>query len=91
VQRGLGPLKLYLGRAHVHAPPGPALQIPAEEEKMAETAAVTKRTEEPSTIRPVRPENLVERVNTIFESIARRAFAIFEDGGYHFGRDLEIG
>jgi HSP20 family protein len=56
---------------------------------MAETAAVTKRTEEPSTIKPVRPETLAERVNGIFDSIARRAFEIFEHGNQEFGRDFE--
>jgi HSP20 family protein len=56
---------------------------------MVETAAVTKRTEEPSNIKPVRPESLVERVNGIFDSIARRAFEIFENGNQEFGRDLE--
>jgi len=56
---------------------------------MADTGAVTKRSEEPSTIKSVRPENLAERVNGIFDNIARRAFELFERDGYQIGHDLE--
>jgi len=56
---------------------------------MPETGTVTKRIEDTAAIKPVKPENLAEKVNSIFESIARRAFEIFEGGNRGFGHDLE--
>jgi HSP20 family protein len=51
---------------------------------MSETTGAVQRAKEPATIQ-VRP---LERINSIFEDITRRAFAIFEGNGV-FGRDLE--
>jgi HSP20 family protein len=56
---------------------------------MTETATVTKRSEESIAIKQVRPGSLVEKVNNIFDRIARRSFEIFEANGQTSGHDLE--
>lgn len=56
---------------------------------MPETGAVSKRTEDSSSVKYVKPESLAENVNRIFDRIARRAFEIFEGSGQMSGHDLE--
>lgn len=61
---------------------------------MATTAAVQRtdpqRTEDkPATIHPVKFENLAERVNNLFQTVAKRAYEIFEGNGRSLGHDIE--
>ena len=56
---------------------------------MPETGTAVQRVEKPSALRTTRPESLLDSVDEIFDSIARRAFGIFESNGQIFGRDLE--
>jgi len=60
---------------------------------MSETTGAVQRAKEPATIQiqaPAgKPENPLDRMNAIFEDIARRAFEIFEGNGRVFGRELE--
>jgi len=44
---------------------------------------------EATTLRPVPYDDLFDRVNELYDSIARRAFEMFEGNGRIFGRDLE--
>lgn len=53
---------------------------------MAETTAV-RRAEE--TLKPVKFASLIEQMENTFNTIARRAYEIFENNGRSFGRDLE--
>ena len=53
---------------------------------MAETTAV-RRAEEP--IRPIKYGSLFDQLENTFNTIARRAYEIFEGNGRAFGRDLE--
>ena len=53
---------------------------------MAETTAV-RRAEEP--IRPIKYASLLDQMENTFNTIARRAYEIFEANGRAFGRDLE--
>ena len=53
---------------------------------MAETTAV-RRAEEP--IRPIKYGSLFDQLEDTFNTIARRAYEIFEANGRAFGRDLE--
>ena len=53
---------------------------------MAETTAV-RRAEEP--IRPIKYASLFDQMENTFNTIARRAYEIFEGNGRAFGRDLE--
>ncbi len=46
---------------------------------MTETPITVQRTEDrPTAIKPVKFENLAERVNKMFEAVAERAYQIFE-------------
>lgn len=56
---------------------------------MAEAATAVQTAKEPTSIKPVRPENMFERANEMFNTIARRAYEIFDTNGHPFGRDLE--
>jgi HSP20 family protein len=57
---------------------------------MSETTGAVQRAREPAAVQPaVKPENPLDRMNLIFEDVARRAFEIFEDNGRVFGHDLE--
>jgi HSP20 family protein len=57
---------------------------------MAETSTTVQRTgEKPAAIHPVKFEKLVERVNNMFETVAKRAYEIFEGKGGTIGHDLE--
>ena len=56
---------------------------------MSERALATKTAMAPAPARAIEPQNLFEQFNRIYDSIARRAFEIFEGNGRVFGRDLE--
>jgi HSP20 family protein len=57
---------------------------------MAETSTKIQRKEEKSAaLHPVKFETLVERVNNMFETIAKRAYEIFEGKGRIVGYDLD--
>jgi len=58
---------------------------------MNETAVAVQRTKEPAVVQPAtaKPEEPLDRMNLVFEDIARRAFEIFEGNGREFGHDLE--
>jgi len=57
---------------------------------MAEKIPTIQRTDEkPAAIQPVKFENLAEQVNKMFETVAQRAYEIFERNGRIFGRDLD--
>ena len=56
---------------------------------MAEALTAVQTAKEPTSIRPARPENLFERANEMFNTIARRAYEIFDTNGHTFGHDLE--
>jgi hypothetical protein len=54
------------------------------------TSTVLQRTEEkPATIQLVKFENLAERVNKMFESVANRAYQIFEGNGRNWGHEID--
>ena len=54
------------------------------------TSTVPQRTEEkPATIQPVKFENVAERVNNLFQTVAKRAYEIFEGNGRILGHDIE--
>lgn len=53
---------------------------------MGEATAV-KRVEEPS--KPIKYSSLFEQMENTFNSVARRAYEIFESNGRLFGRDLD--
>jgi HSP20 family molecular chaperone IbpA len=54
------------------------------------TTTVPQRTEEKAaTIQPVKFENLAERVNNLLQTVAKRAYEIFEGNGRPFGHDIE--
>ena len=55
---------------------------------MKPSTAVQRR-EPLSGVRLTRPEEMLDQVRTTFDTIARRAFEIFERNGGQFGRDLE--
>lgn len=55
---------------------------------MAEAIAV-KRAEEPSVLATLRPGSLIERMDEIFDAIARRAYDVFESRGGLLGRELD--
>jgi HSP20 family protein len=54
---------------------------------MSESTAV-QMASEPTSLKLVEPKTLLERINRMQESIARRAFEIFENNGGVFGHDL---
>jgi HSP20 family protein len=56
---------------------------------MAETKAVAKPSTSPAPLRLVPPADIFKQTQQLFDSIARRAFEIFEGDGRVFGRDLE--
>jgi HSP20 family protein len=53
------------------------------------TAVATKQQTSSSTLKPVRPSDLLNQMQQLYDSIARRAFEIFENNGRNFGRDVE--
>ena len=58
---------------------------------MNQTTMAVQRTREPAAVQPAtaKPEKPLDRMNLIFEDIARRAFEIFEGNGREFGHDLD--
>lgn len=57
---------------------------------MAEPGMAVQRAEEPKTDpKIVKSESLAERVNSVFDEIARRAYQIFEGHGSRHGYDME--
>jgi HSP20 family protein len=57
---------------------------------MAEkTSAAVQRAQEPAITKPVKPENLIQRMDDLFNDISRRAFEMFDGNGRIFGRDLD--
>jgi HSP20 family protein len=53
-------------------------------------ALVLKHTEDkPVAIKPVKRETLSEHVNKVFDSIAKRAYELFDGNGRTFGHDLD--
>jgi HSP20 family protein len=55
---------------------------------MSESTAV-QMASEPTSLKLIEPKTLLERINRMQESIARRAFEIFENNGGVFGHDLD--
>jgi HSP20 family protein len=56
---------------------------------MTERATATKTALAPVAAKAIEPQNLFEQFGRIYDSIARRAFDIFEGKGRVFGHDLE--
>jgi len=56
---------------------------------MPEALAAVPTTKEPTMIRPVRTENLFERADAIFDTIAKRAYELFNTNGHTFGHEVE--
>jgi hypothetical protein len=57
---------------------------------MGEKTTAVQRVRETTPMKATEPERgLFERVNETFDSIANRAFEIFEGNGRVFGRDLD--
>jgi len=56
---------------------------------MAERSVAVQRTQGPNAPKMVKFETLVERVNSLFNDISRRAFQIFEGNGHQPGHDLD--
>jgi HSP20 family protein len=48
-----------------------------------------RRAERPAGVRLVRPEKMVDQMQSAFEAIARRAFEIFERNGHQPGHELD--
>lgn len=56
---------------------------------MAEQSTAVQRTLEPNALNIVKHETLVDRINSIFNDISRRAYQIFEGDGSRHGHDVE--
>src|SRR5579862_1855509 len=56
---------------------------------MPEKSLAVRRADEPSTIKPVRFESLLDRMDEVFNNITKRAFEIFEGNGRIFGHELD--
>ena len=56
---------------------------------MAEKSLAVRRAEEPTTIKPVKFESLLDRMDEVFNNITKRAFEIFEGNGRIFGHELD--
>jgi HSP20 family protein len=57
---------------------------------MTETTTTLQRLEDkPVAIKPVKWESLSERVNRVFDSVAKRAYELFDGNGRTFGHDLD--
>lgn len=57
--------------------------------EQAKTTIPVKKSPPPTALRLVPPTDLFERIGKIYDSVARRAFELFESNGRAFGRDLE--
>ncbi|MGA7794123.1 MAG: Hsp20/alpha crystallin family protein [Candidatus Acidiferrales bacterium] len=56
---------------------------------MPEKSLAVRRAEEPLAIKPVKFENLLDRMDEVFNNITKRAFEIFEGNGHVFGHELD--
>jgi HSP20 family protein len=56
---------------------------------MAEKSTAVQVAKEPTSLRPVTSETVFDRANAVFDAIARRAYAIFENNGRSFGHHLD--
>ena len=56
---------------------------------MAEKSLAVRRAEEPSTIKRVKFESLLDRMDEVFNNITKRAFEIFEGNGRTFGHEFD--
>ena len=56
---------------------------------MAEKSLAVRRAEESSTIKPVKFESLLDRMDEVFNNITKRAFEIFKGNGRIFGHELD--
>jgi HSP20 family protein len=58
---------------------------------MSETMGAVQRAKEPAAVQPAaaKAEHPLDRMNRVFEDVARRAFEIFENNGRIMGHDLE--
>jgi HSP20 family molecular chaperone IbpA len=56
---------------------------------MPEKSLAVRRAEEPWTIKPVKFESLLDRMDEVFNRITERAFEIFEGNGRIFGHELD--
>jgi HSP20 family protein len=57
--------------------------------KQTTAASLAKETTEPSPLRLVKSDDLLKRMEELYDSVSRRAFEIFEKSGRSVGRDLE--
>jgi HSP20 family protein len=57
--------------------------------EQSKTAVPVKKLEAPASLKLVPPADLFDRMARIYDSVARRAFELFESNGRSFGRDLE--
>jgi len=57
--------------------------------KQTTAAAPAKETTEPGPLRIVRSGDLLKKMEELYDSVAHRAFEIFERSGHAVGRDLE--
>jgi len=56
---------------------------------MSEKGTAVQVAKQPTSVTPIAPENVLERANSIFNAISRRAYELFEGNGRLFGRELE--
>jgi HSP20 family molecular chaperone IbpA len=56
---------------------------------MPEKSLAVRRAEEPSTIKAVKVESLLDRMDEVFNNITKRAFEIFEGNGRILGHELD--
>src|SRR3972149_12214289 len=78
--------------SQLRSPPGRALDCERGGKKMAVPVKVlepTKKATAPAPLRLVPPNEIFDRVEKLYDQIARRAFEIFDCNGRIFGRDLE--
>jgi HSP20 family protein len=57
--------------------------------EQAKTAVPIKKSEAPAALKLVPPADLFDRMGKIYDSVAHRAFELFESNGRSFGRDVE--
>ncbi|MGD0909467.1 MAG: Hsp20 family protein [Candidatus Acidiferrales bacterium] len=55
----------------------------------AQTAVATQQSKTPSLVKKTETENVFEGIEQVYDSIARRAFEIFDNNGRWFGRELD--
>lgn len=57
--------------------------------EQAKTLATSQQTTSPARLKLVPPANIFNQMQQLYDSIARRAFELFENNGRVFGRDLD--